>query len=279
MFSKAKVLIVGLGEVGFSLYSIALESRYFEVYGYDVDPGKTINKMDEIPKNIDYLHITIPYAKTFTDIVVDYVNVFKPKYVIIHSSVAPGVTRRIYEKTSVTVAYSPVRGRHPNLKKHLLFWPKWISVLPLEKTAVIISHLKKLGFKVKTYKGSPETLELAKLWETVYRAIMIASWQELHRISLNYKADIVTIAEFIGEVHEILKDRPIYYPGIIGGHCLIPNTKILRDIYPSKLLDFVIDSNRRRAEEMMNSKIKMDVEKLKKLMAKYVNLEYYGEIL
>jgi len=60
-------------------------------------------------------------------------------------------------------------------------------------------------------------LELAKIWETVYRAVMIASGQKIHRIVRKFGADMGIVAEFIGEAHEVLRDRPIYYPDYIGG--------------------------------------------------------------
>jgi len=77
-----------------------------------------------------------------------------------------------------------------------------------------------------------------------------------------FGANIETIAEFIGAVHEILKDRPIYYPDFIGGHCLIPDTEILRSVYPPKLFEFIIESNKKRKKRYS---MKALVEILKKL--------------
>jgi hypothetical protein len=42
-----------------------------------------------------------------------------------------------------------------------------------------------------------------------------------------FNATLNEISEFIAEVHEVLDDRPILYPDYIGGHCLIPNTRLL----------------------------------------------------
>ena len=41
-----------------------------------------------------------------------------------------------------------------------------------------------------------------------------------------------------------------YYPGFIGGHCVIPNIQLLRTIQSSPLLEAVLESNRLRAEEL-----------------------------
>ena len=271
-----KVVVIGLGEVGSAVYRVFEYSGKFEVYGYDIDPNKTINKLEEIPRNIDFMHIAIPYSPRFVDIVKQYVARFSPEYIVIHSTVAPGITREVYNASSVPTAFSPVRGKHPNIVKHLYFWPKWIVSLPLEKLSIFVLHHLLAGFKVKEYRGEPESLELAKLWETVYRAIMIASWHEIHRIALRFGADIEAIAQFVGEVHEVLHDRPIYYPDYIGGHCLIPNTKILNSVYPSKVFEFVLQSNEKRLEELKDEKIRSDVERVKLIAQKYINKDYYS---
>jgi len=271
-----KVVIIGLGEVGSALHSFFKSSGKFEVYGYDVDPRKSINKLDEIPRNVDFLHIALPYTEKFVDMVNYYVFLLNPQHIVIHSTVAPGTTRRVFEKAGKPTAFSPVRGKHPNILRHLSFWPKWIASLPQGSLSVFVLHHTLAGFKVREYYGDPESLELAKLWETVYRAIMIASWQEIHRIAIKFNADITTIAEFVGEVHKVLYDRPIYYPSYIGGHCLIPNTMILNSVAPSKLFEFVLESNEKRLNELKNEKIYRDVEKLKQVVQEYINKEYYS---
>ena len=272
-----KLLIVGLGEVGSAIYEIAVEARVYEVYGYDIDPSRSVNDIHEIPESVDYLHICIPFKSlaSFINGVSSYTEKFKPKLVIVHSTVAPGTTRAIHDKLGIQVAYSPIRGKHPNLKKHIRFWTKWVSTLPRGILGEVVMHLKELGLKPKPYVGSPETLELAKLWETVYRAIMIAAWQELMRIAKSVGADMIGVMEFVGEVHEVLKDRPIYFPGYIGGHCLIPNTKILQSVFPSKIFEAVIESNEKRRKELEEEEEVRLVKELKRVVLKYVNKEYF----
>ena len=272
-----RVLVVGLGEVGKPLYELARDSGRFEVYGYDVDPAESVNSLPEIPRPVDFLHVVFPYSHRFVEHVVGYVEAFRPRLVVIHSTVAVGTTRRIHEELGVPVAFSPVRGRHPRLKEHLRFWPKWVAALPGSAVDEAAEHLRSMGLPVRIYKGGPESLELAKLWETVYRAVMIAAWQELHRVARRFGADIVAVAEFVAEVHRVLRDRPVYYPGYIAGHCLIPNVKIMLGQHPSKLLEFVIESNERRAVEVKDPGIAREVEELKKLFLELTDRGYYGE--
>ena len=62
---KETVLIVGLGEVGHSLYDLFKESGKFDVYGHDVDKAKirAITGKIELPKKVDVMHTCIPCVK------------------------------------------------------------------------------------------------------------------------------------------------------------------------------------------------------------------------
>ena len=78
-----------------------------------------------------------------------------------------------------------------------------------------------------------------------------------------FGANIETIAEFVEEVHKVLKDRPIYYPDHIGGHCPIPSTEILRSVYPAKLFEFIIKSNEKREKEVQQESSSSILKELK----------------
>ncbi|MEM2188791.1 MAG: GDP-mannose dehydrogenase [Nitrososphaerota archaeon] len=270
-----RVVVIGLGEVGRPIYEI-LRERFPEVYGYDLDPSARVDELNDIPRGVDVLHIAYPFKglREFAGSVVDYAHELGASMVIVHSTVAPGTTRIIQSKIESHVAYSPVRGRHPNLREHLMFWPKWVSAVRWEALELAKKHLEQAGFKVRV-APDPESLELAKLWETVYRAAMIACWQEAHRIAKAVKADIGIIAEFVSEVHEVLRDRPIYYPDVIGGHCLIPNTRILYEMTESDLLKFVLESNEKRADEVHEENIMREIEEVRRIWLRHAPKEYY----
>ncbi|QOJ79718.1 GDP-mannose dehydrogenase [Infirmifilum lucidum] len=271
-----RLLVVGLGEVGRAVYEVARDSGRFEVYGYDVDTAKTTHRLEEIPRPVDILHVAIPYSEKFVEIVSQYASEFKPRAVIIHSTVAPGTTRRLHAALKLPVAFSPVRGKHPKIREHLYFWPKWVAALPREFAGEARRHLEDMGLKVRVCEEEPEALELAKLWETVYRAVMIAAWQEIDRIARRYGVGLKTIAEFTAEVHSVLRDRPVYYPDYIGGHCLIPNTQILHSVAQSKLLEFVLESNEKRLRELQDPGVRREVEDLRELFLSLTRRDYYA---
>jgi len=270
------VVVVGMGIVGRALYSMAVESRRYRVYGIDIDPLRSVDKIDDVPRNSRIaLHIAYPYSEEFVDSVCRYIDELNPEVTIIHSTVKPGTTIEIHKRVGGTVAYSPVRGYHKCMRRHISWWSKWVATLPKSRTETVVEHLHGLGFRRVRVCDDPTTLELAKLWETTLRAIIIASWQELHRIARELRADLLTVMEFVGEVHRVLKDRPVMYPGVIGGHCLIPNTKILNSVHRSKLFEFVLESNDARMREIEDPEIAKEIELAKDYALRYAVREYF----
>ena len=269
---KEKVLVVGLGEVGRPLFEFLKESGKFEVYGYDLDEGKMreVGQSAALPGEFDVMHVCIPCHEKegFVESVAGYVERFKPKLLIINSTVAPGTTIDVYRRVKGTclVAHSPIRGVHKGLehmKWELKRWTKYIGGADDKSADAAKKHFEKAGFKTKVLKGSVET-ELAKLFETTYRAWMIACFQEMHRISRSFGADFDHVADFIEDTHRVRLDRPVMFPGVIGGHCLIPNTTLLLKVYGSDFLRLILESNERRIEEIKDKGVREEVEKIRK---------------
>jgi len=124
-------------------------------------------------------------------------------------------------------------------------------------------NTEKLGLKVKILK-SPIDTELAKLFDTTYRAWMVACFQEMHRISRHFGADFENVVDFLGDGHCVRFDRPIMFPDVMGGHCLIPNAELLLKSYDSKFLRLILKSNEKRKEEIKDNGVYEEVEKIKK---------------
>ncbi|MCK4481926.1 hypothetical protein KAU55_01775, partial [Candidatus Bathyarchaeota archaeon] len=59
-------------------------------------------------------------------------------------------------------------------------------------------------------------------------------------------------------------DRPIHFPDVIGGHCLIPNTELLLKNYDSEFLRLILESNEKRKEEIKDEDVRREVDKVKK---------------
>jgi UDP-N-acetyl-D-mannosaminuronate dehydrogenase len=269
--AQEKVLIVGLGEIGHTLFRLFTEAKdRFEVYGLDVDDAKMQElgqSKRKIPrKKIDVLHVCIPcpVQQKFADIVVGYVEEYKPKLTIINSTVPPGTTLKVAERCKCLIAHSPTRGVHKSAE-HMVWemkrWTKYVGGATPVAGEAAKTHFEKLGLKTKVLKGCTET-ELAKLFETTYRAWMVACFQEMHRISRAFGADFDETVDFLEDTHRLRFDRPVLYPGVIGGHCLIPNTELLLKAYDSEFLRLILESNEKRKEELKDKTVEAEARKV-----------------
>ncbi len=268
---KEIVLILGIGEIGHTLFALLKDAKEsFDVYGLDLDQTKMKQLGQErknIPSKIDTMHICLPCSseQKFADVTIGYIEEFKPNLTIINSTVPPGTTMKIAEQCKCLVAHSPSRGVHIN-DSHMIWemkrWTKYIGGANAEAAKEASTHFKKLGLKVTVLKSCKET-ELAKLFETTYRAWMIACFQEMHRISKAFGADFDETVDFLEDTHRVRFDRPVMFPGVIGGHCLIPNTELLSEVYDSKFLQLILESNEKRKQEIKDKSIQAEAEKVK----------------
>src|SRR6202035_5046806 len=115
-----KTLVVGLGEVGGAIAAIL--DRNETVLRHDLEPV-------EIKTSIGILHLCIPFQShlQFQNAALLYIEQFKPELTIIHSTVLPGTTRSIEEKSGAALAYSPVRGKHVRMEDDLLRYTKFVA--------------------------------------------------------------------------------------------------------------------------------------------------------
>lgn len=227
-----KILVVGLGEVGKPLMEVIQER--FDVVGVDIEPV-------EVHERCEIMHICFPFQMPdFVGTCAAYINKYQPALTVINSTVSPGTTRAVYQKAGVPIAYSPVRGKHIKMKQELLHYVKFIGGIDQEASQKTAEHFQSVGMKAKVL-SSPEAVEFSKLTETTYFGLLIAWAQELERccdqLSLDYD-EVVSYYEEIGYLPPVK-----FTPGIIGGHCVMPNIAILQTMFKSDLLDAIEKSN------------------------------------
>jgi len=236
MTEPKKVVVVGLGEVGRPLFEIA--SRHHQTIGVDIEP--VVEKFQEI----DVMHICFPFQiKDFVGETTRRIEHLKPALTIINSTVAVGTTRAVAERSGATVVNSPVRGKHVRMVEDLFHYTKFVGALDPAAGERAAGHFQSLGMKTRIL-SSPEATELAKLTETTYFGLMIAWAQEVERycdhLGLNYD-------EVVSMYGEITFLPPVkYFPGIIGGHCVMPNIEILSRLGQSEFLHAIKWSNRNK---------------------------------
>ncbi len=235
-----RTLVVGLGEVGAALAAIL--DRTEPVLRHDLDRVK-------ISEPIGTMHLCVPFQSRhqFETVALGYIERFQPSLTIINSTVLPGTTRSIAQKSGSAVAYSPVRGKHVRMQRDLMRYRKYVAAPEPEAAAGAEEHFRAAGMETQRMT-EVESLELAKLAETTYFGVCIAFAQEINRYAEGVGADYSQTIGFFEEVDFLPRQR--YFPGFIGGHCVIPNIKLLLELAPSAALEAILDSNERRAHEL-----------------------------
>jgi UDP-N-acetyl-D-mannosaminuronate dehydrogenase len=237
--SKAeRVLVVGLGEVGRPL--LELVSKHHAAIGVDISPP------DDRVERVDVMHVCYPYGiEDFIGQTAHYIELFTPGLTIINSTVAVGTTRAVAERTGSAVVHSPVRGKHTHMLRDLLRYSKFIGGIDTAAGKRAANHFESIGM-ITTVLSSPEATELAKLTETTYFGLLIAWAQEVEKYCDHLGQNYNEIASFYDEVSFFPTVK--YFPGIIGGHCVMPNIKILSRIIDSEILKAIQSSNQKKIE-------------------------------
>tara|TARA_B100002052_G_scaffold292444_1_gene314035 strand:+ start:247 stop:966 length:720 start_codon:yes stop_codon:yes gene_type:complete len=236
-----KIGIVGHGQVGQAVAKLYSETdttktwfSFDKILIYDPYQGM----MDDI-SDVDILNVCIPYTKDFVSVVSDLPTA--NWYTVIHSTVPVGTTEKFGHK----FLHSPVRGVHPNLYEGLKTFVKFIG--GDEQLAQAYSgHLKTLGIETHICKDA-KTTELSKLADTTYYGLCIAFTSDMKKLCDEYDLDFMEVmTKFNNTYNEGYKKlgkpnvvRPVLYPtDKIGGHCIIPNAKLLPR---TKLIDGLLD--------------------------------------
>ena len=230
-----RTIIVGYGQIGIALYKI-LKEHYpigvvddkkegadFEVLDSPYNQGNTV------VGEYDILHICFPYSDEFISEVKRYQALYKPKYTVIHSTVPRGTSDKC------GAIHSPIRGIHPNLESGIRTFPKFLGG---KQASEVADYFRKAGLKVILYDKA-ETTEALKLFDTEYYRHCIEFAQRVKRYcderGLNF-SEVYTIPnQTYNEgytklgMSEVV--RPVLQPIMkeIGGHCLIPNSKLIQE--------------------------------------------------
>jgi len=230
-----KILIAGCGDVGKVILQIEKEA------GNECEILDPLHNGGQITKDHFIMHICFPYSPFFIESVKKYCKAYKPKYVIIHSTIKPGTTNTIQKTVNPLLFYSPVRGLHNQLyeavKNYFIKYIVSSFVIDAKARKDIICHYEELNIKWQWWAGSVNGLELAKILSTTYYGWNILFAKQVKKLCEKYGLeydDVYTHAnksynqgyDSMGQIQFI---RPILYPpkGKIGGHCVTQNIELL----------------------------------------------------
>jgi len=237
---RAEIGILGYGEVGQAIAKF-----------YNNPQIKDLNRDDGL-EGVDILHICIPWSNNFIKIVREEIKKIKPKLIIIHSTVAPGTTKKLVlslpKELGGMVVHSPVRGIHPHLYKGIKTFVKYIGTDNKKAGNLAKKHLEGLGIETKVFIPSITT-EALKLWETTQYAWLIVLNKEIRKWcdkkGLDFNAIYTEANKSYNEGYqklgrpEVVRPYLKYIPGKIGGHCVTPNCALL----DSKIAKFILRKN------------------------------------
>jgi len=215
-------LIIGNGEIGSSLHKVF--SGAHESY---------IRDLVNMPlEGVEILHIAFPYSSHFEEDVAAYRKQYKPRLVVIHSTVPVGTSRK------VGAVNSPVNGRHPYLEKSVRTFKKVVGGVNPFEVFDVVRFFQACGLKTVVF-SSPEASELGKLLCTRRYGLSLvemkeaAKWCRKENVSFSEVYSIWNTIYNDGyrDLEETRFFRPNLYPigGEIGGHCVIPNLEYVKD--------------------------------------------------
>lgn len=236
--SEKIVIVAGLGEIGRPLLEIL--SRVYECEGIDIVPK-------QISRPCSVLHVCYPFQiPDFVGTTVSYIEKFRPEMTIINSTLAIGTTRKVQEKVSSKLIYSPVRGKHAKMVQDMLFYRKFVAGFDEQSTQQAAQHFAKAGYGVETFPN-PEVGELSKLVETTWLGMLVGWAQDIERMAVDCGASYEDVNAFMKEIAYLPKN---VFPGHIGGHCVMPNIAILRTRFSSRYLEAIVESNEAKARSL-----------------------------
>jgi hypothetical protein len=235
--------IIGLGEVGSAIKKLCLKMH--KVYART----RTIDELKG--KNIDILHLCYPYNENFVEIAIEAIKELSPKLVIIDATVKPGTSRNIFNRTGVSIVHAPIIGKHPNLYEYLISMDKIVGPIDEKSYQLTEKHFGELGVNTVSY-NSPEESEIAKLLCTTYYGWNIVFEKFVYQLC---RTNNVAFNNVYAKTNEIYNKgyekklpqvrRPIlsHYKGEIGGHCVLPNARIIKDWLHDDFSSFLLVQN------------------------------------
>lgn len=225
-------LIIGLGEIGSAVKKAVCPMA--DVYDINFDK---IHKRHRI---VNIMHICFPYSEEFVDQVTQYISDYSPEHIIIWATVPIGTTNKIDRKA----VHSPVEGRHPHLGESIHKMTRWIGTNSKIEGSYFTRYFNKVGINCRVVY-SPNYTEFLKLRSTSKYGVNLV-WTDYeagvaNRIGMDFKY----LKEFDESYNNLYQElnmpwaqRYVLDPpnGKIGGHCVVPNAKLLDEQYPHYLL-------------------------------------------
>jgi hypothetical protein len=225
-----KCILVGMGEVGSAVHEVF--SPHHLIDTYDIRDERKPTGPYEV------LLVAIPCRdqQEFVEVVNAYRTEWKVRCTIIFSTVAIGTTRRI-----PGAVHAPVEGKHPELARSMRLMPRWVGgKSDLARRFFLAARIEpKVVHK-------PEWTEYLKLRSTSKYGVNIEWTRYEAATAAALGMDFSLVKDFDRDYNRLYQNlglpqytRYILEPpkGNLGGHCILPNAKLLREAHPHPFLD------------------------------------------
>jgi len=225
-----KQIVVGRGEVGAAL------AKVLGCDSYDLLDG-------DAPVGVyTVLHVALPWSDTFIYDVASYEHAFDAAVVVVYSTVPIGTCGRY------GWVHSPVEGMHPHLAESLRTFTRFIGTDDPVKAAAVASVWD--GIVDHVLLDSADQTEFLKLRSTARFGANLVFADYEYKAARQVGVPNVVLRRYDVAYNVLYRElgmgrlqRQVLHPpeGKIGGHCVVPNAKILNRQYPNPTLDMIID--------------------------------------
>ena len=255
MIPNESVVVLGAaGEIGQPILALS-RGGYLEVLARDL-------KLPVPPRPqhpVAAIHVAIPGESTsIVEAVTAADREYHPRVVLVHSTTIPGTCDALAEKIGIDrVVHCQVHGKHKSdsMRRDMLRYPRFVATASDTAFEAAAGVLRAMGHPPDQIRrlSSLVTGELSKLLATSFFGYLIAWMQEGERMARCFDADLEELMSFrrIPSSDFVLDGK---FPGRIGGHCVMPNLKILQKAHPSPLWDWIVASDDRTVEDIGGSR-------------------------
>jgi len=217
------IVMGGMGQVGKALVKM-LDKNETRAYILDKKGGFYPSEILEY----EFMHVTIPYTDYFFEAVRNAISKYNPRYVVVHSTVPVGTTRRI----GSFAAHTPVRGQHNNLEDGMKRFVKYVGAHNPKTLNAVGTHLINSGFLIELWR-KPEETELMKML-CLTRYLSDLSFYEVgFKACRRFGVAPSRLLQWTNTYNDGYRgtkwQRPeLTFPrGKVGGHCVLPVSKML----------------------------------------------------
>jgi hypothetical protein len=226
-------LLIGYGEIGKAVREVYSKYHDIEIidpqYQFELTCGK-----------YDILLVAIPYSQDFISIVRRYQQDFKCPAVIVFSTVQVGTC--LHFNNGV---HSPIEGKHPDLAD---------SIRTMQR---IMGGYNRIAYKFfmdarqsPVIYPTPEITEALKLLSTTFYGVCLEYYRYAAAVLQELGGEGKEFKQFNAMYNNLYANmgmqqfvRPIldFPKGELGGHCVVPNAKILMEMYPFSMVEEVAE--------------------------------------